>query len=140
MEYSLENKILLLVSCLIAILAIKILIKIIKPKIKGFLGENKVALLLSTLSKKRYKVINNILLNSTQSFTQIDHIVVSRYGIFIIETKNYTGWIFGSENSERWLQTIYGNRHYFMNPIRQNYAHVRDIPKKIKDPGISHYH
>ena len=56
--------------------------------------------------------------------TQIDHIVVNRYGIFVVEIKNYSGWIFGDEQSVKWTQAIYKSKHTFQNPIRQNYRHI----------------
>lgn len=56
--------------------------------------------------------------------TQIDHIILSVYGIFVVETKNYSGWIFGSPNQRQWTQVIYEEKNRFQNPIRQNYGHI----------------
>ena len=65
-------------------------LEVFMPKIKGFLGEKSVAFLLSGLDKTKYKLINNIMLQVGNKTTQIDHVIVSNYGIFVIETKNYT--------------------------------------------------
>lgn len=87
------------------------------PSVKGYFGELTIRILLKLLDKDKYKVINNVIIPSVDGKTaQIDHIVVSVYGIFVIETKNYNGWIFGSENSQNWTQIIYpkipGNYNY----------------------------
>lgn len=70
---------------------ILIIIKISTPKIKGFIGELKVNARLNFLGAD-YIVLKNIMLkNSTGCTSQIDHVVLSEYGIFVIETKNYDG-------------------------------------------------
>ncbi|MFD2518261.1 NERD domain-containing protein [Salinimicrobium flavum] len=113
--------------------------KNILPKIKGALGENKVTTKLRRLNKKEYIVFNNILLKKGNSTTQIDHIVVCQGGIFVIETKNYKGWIHGHQNSEYWMQTIYNYRKKFRNPIKQNWVHVFAIKKLLSEFGHIRY-
>jgi hypothetical protein len=66
-------------------------------------------------------------LPSQGSTTQIDHVLVSVYGIFVIETKNMKGWIFGDERSAQWTQSIFGKKSRFQNPLRQNYRHVKAL-------------
>lgn len=61
------------------------------------------------------------------STTQIDHILVSTKGIFVIETKHYKGWIFGNAKSKAWAQIIYKNKYTFQNPLLQNYKHVKAV-------------
>ena len=68
------------------------------PKVKGILGEKSVALFLSKLDPKKYRVFHDLYIPTAKGkTTQIDHLIISRYGIFVIETKNYKGWIYGSE-------------------------------------------
>ena len=67
--------------------------------------------------------------------SQIDHVVVSRYGIFVIETKNYKGWISGGENSDNWTQNIYGHKYQLRNPVYQNESHVKALKKVLSDEG-----
>ena len=74
-------------------------VKVIKPRMKGFIGEKTVALLLATLDKRKYRTINDLIIRADGKSSQIDHVVISNYGIFIIETKNYKGWITGYESS-----------------------------------------
>ena len=94
---------------------------------KGERGEHRIAMSLERLDPAVYHVMNDVLIPDgirPEGTTQIDHIVLSVYGIFVIETKNYSGWIFGDADSSKWCQTIYGKRSYFQNPYRQNYKHI----------------
>lgn len=85
----------------IAVIPLLIFLARNSSKMKGKFGEFKTSSRLKHLTKNEYKVLNNIILKTKNNRTaQIDHIVVSVYGIFVIETKNYKGWIFGNENTE----------------------------------------
>lgn len=95
------------------------------PDCIGARGERKTAEILRSHLPAGYIVVNNIYLPLPDgTTTQIDHVVVSRYGIFVIETKTYSGWIFGDEKSAQWMQTKYRKKSRFQNPLRQNYRHV----------------
>ncbi len=113
------------------LIALAALYQIFEPKIKGWLGEKTISTYLRTLSHENYTVLNDVHLPTDNWTTQIDHIVVSLYGVFVIETKNYKGWILGRENSSQWTQNIYGKKSSFMNPLRQNYAHVKAVEVRI---------
>lgn len=112
---------------MILLLLIMVLIRVFTPIIKGWFGETIVASILSGLPNNEYIVLNNIMLRTNYGTTQIDHIVVSIYGIFIIETKNYKGWITGSEFSDQWTKNMYGKKYNFRNPLKQNYAHMKAL-------------
>ena len=111
--------------------------KLWMPLIKGSLGEATVSGILGFLDKDKYKVIHNVMIPSGLSTTQVDHVIVSCYGIFVIEGKNYKGWILGSENGDKWTQSIYGHKNQFMNPIHQNYGHVKAIEVLLEENGLS---
>ena len=102
----------------------------LKSSFKGFLGETviNVAMWLK-LEKDVYHRLNGITLPlANGGSTQIDHIIVSVYGIFVIETKNYKGWIYGSENQRQWTQAFpNGSKFKFQNPLRQNYLHIKTL-------------
>jgi predicted RNA-binding Zn-ribbon protein involved in translation (DUF1610 family) len=102
-------------------------IGLFKTTIKGKLGEKTIATVLSFLNKSNYKVINNVVLKTGGKTSQIDHLVISDFGIFVIETKNYKGWILGNEHSEYWTQVIYKRRERLYNPIKQNLGHIKAI-------------
>ncbi|MBP6236752.1 MAG: NERD domain-containing protein [Saprospiraceae bacterium] len=90
--------------------------------IKGWLGEMKTNFYLwFSLPPKTYHRYHNLILPSKNGTTQIDHLIISVYGVFIVETKNKKGWIFGSENQDNWTQTIYGKNYSFQNPLKQSF-------------------
>src|SRR3989304_4617983 len=92
------------------------------PWFKGLFGELLVRLSAKfLLDEAEYRPIHNVTLPTPDGTTQIDHIFVSRYGVFVVETKNFTGWIFGDEKQATWTQKIYRNTYKFQNPLRQNF-------------------
>lgn len=110
------------------------------PTIKGKIGESRVSRILKNLNSEEYKVLNNIYLPTSNGLSQIDHIVISTYGIFVIETKNYKGWIHGNENSEYWTQTIFKYKTEFRNPIKQNWSHIYALKEVLSNYKQAIYH
>ena len=103
---------------------------------KGKVGEAKVDSKLNPLlfGKVEHRQINNlILIDDMGKSHQIDHIEIRQNGIFCIETKNYKGWIFGSENQDKWTQTLYnGEKHQFVNPLKQNKSHIYHMSQVLE--------
>ena len=98
------------------------------PWFKGIVGEFIVNLSAKLfLDKEQYHRIKNVTLPTEDGSTQIDHIIVSKYGVFVVETKNMKGWIFGSPNQKTWTQKIYKHSSKFQNPLHQNYKHVKTL-------------
>ncbi|PEV64361.1 hypothetical protein CN423_15065 [Bacillus cereus] len=98
------------------------------PKWKGKAGEKLVKRILSKLDPKSYFVLHNVTVYTEYGdTTQIDHIVIAETGVFVVETKNYEGWIYGNEKSARWTQGIFRKKSSFQNPFRQNYKHIKAI-------------
>ena len=88
----------------------------------------------TVLGNGDYALLNNLLLPTKTKIktTQIDHIVVSIYGIFCIETKSHKGWVLGSKNTGTFKQILFKNKHPIVpNPIFQNYGHVKAVEKLI---------
>lgn len=71
--------------------------------------------------------------------TQIDHVVVSNYGIFVIETKNYQGWILGNEFDDYWTQVIFKRKEKLHNPIKQNYGHIKALKDALSEYADANY-
>lgn len=96
------------------------------PRQKGLRGEKLVKRVLADGLGDGYILLNDVYLpRKGDGTSQIDHIVVSQYGIFVIETKNYSGWIFGAVYDESWTQSFRrGGKKKIPNPIRQNYGHI----------------
>ncbi|PLP99446.1 nuclease-related domain-containing protein [Cupriavidus pauculus] len=74
-----------------------------------------------------YHLMNHITLRMRDATTQIDHILVSRFGVFVIETKHYNGWIFTNGKRAKWTQVLFKSSFQFQNPIYQNARHVRAV-------------
>lgn len=117
------------------------------PKQKGKRGEAKVHDILLQLSEE-YHVLDDVVLRTERGTTQIDHIVVSKYGVFAIETKNYRGEIYGNDYRKEWKQVIvtdvtypkkpwkiytYVTKNGFYNPVKQAIGHVYRIKEHLKE-------
>lgn len=109
------------------------LILVLKSRwFKGVFGEfivNIAAKLL--LNKDEYKIIKSVTLPAEGGTTQIDHVIVSVYGVFVVETKNMKGWIFGDPDQPMWTQKIYRHSNRFQNPLRQNYKHTKALQQLL---------
>ena len=114
-------------------------------KIKGKMGEAKVHKVLATLSDD-YRLLDDVVLVTNRGTTQIDHVVVSRYGVFVIETKNYRGDIYGDDKRKEWTQIIptdvtyhtgktytYIHKSKFYNPVKQTLLHLYEIKNNLSD-------
>ena len=86
------------------------------PDGKGKFGEILVGYFLKKLGPE-YKIMNNVMLRNNDKTAQIDHTVVSPYGVFVIETKSYSGTVYGKQKANEWTQYLGGRKRYFMNPI-----------------------
>lgn len=98
---------------------------------KGQKGEILVALEVSSLDGSAYHAFHNLTLEADDGTSQIDHLIISRFGIFVVETKNYAGWIFGNEKQPEWTCVLGSNKHRFQNPLRQNYRHVKVLSELL---------
>ncbi len=112
----------------IFILLVFIVAYLQSPAFKGKVGESIVNHAINKkLDKNEYHLIKDITMPVLGDTTQIDHVIVSRYGIFVIETKNMKGWIFGGERQKDWTQTFPGGKFKFQNPLHQNYKHIKAL-------------
>ena len=111
----------------ILFMIVSVIVRWKMPVIKGMFGEWVVKTKLRRLGES-YTVFHDVYIpNGNRGLTQVDHIVTSVYGIFVIETKHYAGWIFGDEYKPDWTQVIYKKKTKMHNPIRQNYGHVQAL-------------
>lgn len=111
------------------LLSLLVLVTLLKSAwFKGVMGEALVNLSARLfLDKNEYHLIKNVTIPTEDGTTQIDHIIVSRFGVFVVETKNMQGWIFGGKRQQTWTQQIYKSKHKFQNPLHQNYKHTRTL-------------
>lgn len=97
---------------------------------RGFIGEAIVHITLKLgLNTKEYRIFRDVIVPYPGGTSQIDNLVISKYGIFVIEVKNYTGWVFGNPNQKSWTQSIYGKKYHFQNPLIQNLGHIRTLKR-----------
>lgn len=87
-----------------------------------------------SLAGKGYHALHDLLIPLYESTTQIDHLYVSRYGIFVVETKNYAGWIYGDAKQKQWTQVLYQQKRRFYNPLKQNETHIKALAYLLKLP------
>lgn len=116
-----------------------------KPAPKANAGERQVQSVL-TRRYRDWPLLNNVLLPSGGGTAQIDHILISPAGVFVVETKDMGGWIFASPGQQRWTQTfragrwsrmmgIKSKRFPFYNPLLQNEGHAKALVKLgVVDP------
>jgi len=78
-----------------------------------------------------YHLLNHVTLPMMDGSTQVDHILVSRFGVFVIETKDYKGWIFANPKQAQWTQVLFKSKFRFQNPIFQNLRHVRAVQELL---------
>ena len=101
-------------------------------KIIGKIGEIDVSHELKKLPNNKYSIINNVMLYDENGKShQIDHIVFSKFGIFVIETKNFEGLIKGNTYDKQWIQILGKTKTNFYNPVHQNYGHIKVLEEKL---------
>ena len=117
----------------------------ITPEMRGRIGERSAAFRLELTDFFGYpgQIIRNVYLPTNRGeTTEIDLLYVTQKGIFVIESKNYTGYIFGSEENQNWTSTLYMGKdrfnrkkvekHHFYNPIWQNNTHIRCLKRYLQ--------
>ncbi|XCN71893.1 MAG: nuclease-related domain-containing protein [Candidatus Electrothrix aestuarii] len=103
-----------------------------KERNKGEIGELMIRSSLAAFcASSKAHLLNNITIGFRDGTTQIDHILITKKGILVIETKHYSGWIFGEERKKIWTQCLYKKKYTFQNPLRQNYCHIAAVRKQL---------
>ena len=72
-------------------------------------------------------VLNHVTLPTRTGSAQIDHILVTPFGVFVVETKDYRGWIFANARDQKWTQVLFRKKFRFQNPLLQNFGHVAAV-------------
>ncbi len=128
------------IGAAIALVAVIVGILVCSGNDNGVWGEVLVSRRLQVLPNDEYKILNDVMLPTKDgTTTQVDHIVLSRFGIFVVETKDYSGWIFGDEKQRQWTQSLHAGwgdteKFHFQNPIRQNWRHIYTMAELLELP------
>ena len=101
------------------------------PDFKGLWGEQQVKKELCKSKLSKGLSINDLLFISDGKSVQIDHLLINSQGIFVIETKNYSGRIYGSDTQLEWTQVLGRSKYKFYNPVKQNATHVYHLKKLL---------
>lgn len=117
-------------------------VKFLQPKLLGKLGEAMVEFHVWIGLNRKYELINDVTIKlNSGNTTQIDHILLSPFGVFVIETKNYKGVIMGTAEDKQWTQKLGKNTYEFYSPLLQNEAHVRALKSVLNGvPVYNHIH
>lgn len=97
---------------------------------KGKYGEYLTSRIIEKNALTSHKQLVNVYVpkRNSDELTEVDLLYIDRTGIYIIESKNYSGWIFGNEAHQNWTQSMPNKKKFkFYNPIRQNATHIRAV-------------
>ncbi len=127
------EKLLIIIILLLLFIIVAFIIAIFSRKCRRhqmhrteFIGEEGEKIISTILRRlpPDYCLFDDLYFQSEEHYTQIDHVIISTFGVFVIETKNFKGCIYGSDEADFWTQKFYRTKFRFRNPIKQNYAHV----------------
>lgn len=95
---------------------------------KGNYGEFLTFSYLERLEGFKKLLVNLYLPKEDGATTEIDLLMIDETGIYVFESKNYSGWIFGDEKDKTWTQTLENrSKNHFYNPIWQNKGHINAL-------------
>ncbi len=112
---------------------------------KGRIGEFYIYKYLKSLDGYKKFLFNIYIPKSNEETTELDVVLLHESGLYVFESKNYSGWIFGSEAQKEWTQTLLtGNgrsqKNHFLNPIIQNKVHLKWLKNYLADnEGLAYY-
>lgn len=105
-----------------------------RSSLKGAAGEAQSRLAMFLFLPAEYTVLHNVTVPTPRGTTQIDHVVVSRYGVHVIESKNIKGAIYGAADQARWTVCLGRQKHRMLNPLAQNRAHIKALAAALRLP------
>lgn len=110
------------IPLILVVAALKLLFA---AKVKGRVGEAIVSRRLRDLGTD---ILNDVIIpDGNGGLTQLDHVILTGYGLLVVETKNYDGLIFGRERDRQWTQRLGRQSFRFHNPLHQNYGHIQAL-------------
>lgn len=107
------------------------------PQRIGKQGEKEIKKILGNMPEKGVVLSNLYFFNSSYS-TEVDMVYIDKSGIYVVESKNYQGAVYGSWANDYWTQVVRGKKYSFYSPIKQNKAHLRAVKKVVRE-GIDKF-
>lgn len=134
----------ILILAVILVLLIILAGYVSSPESKGKAGEASLRRRLERVPGYKLFFQNCYLPSRNGKTTEIDLIMVHETGVYVFESKNYTGWIFGDAAHEQWLETFPGGRegpkrYPFLNPMIQNELHIQSLKRALRIDGVPYY-
>lgn len=82
-------------------------------------------------------IINAYITTSTRKITELDIIFIHETGIYVVKYMGYSGWIYGNEDSNSWVQILENKQKcFFHNPILQNNSHIRALDRELQTNNL----
>ena len=83
------------------------------------------------VSGREYHHLRNVIVATSRGSAEIDRVIVSRFGVFVIEDKRRSGWIFGDSREPTWTAVHFKRKYRFQNPLHQNFGHVKALEELL---------
>lgn len=106
---------------------------------KGQAGEKQLLRNLKSLNCYKLFVPNIRIKYTNNQYTEIDLVMITEYGVFVYEVKNYDGSVYGNATSQQWKVYLGGQEYTFYNPVLQNKGHIYALRKATKLDTSSFY-
>lgn len=119
------------VAIVLPILILATIVTIWGNQITGKVGEHWASEELRKLPQSEYRLLDDLVLKDSTGLHQIDHVVVSVYGIYVVETKNYTGTICGDFKYSEWFMYLGKSKRKIHPLLRQNYGHIQCLKELL---------
>lgn len=105
------------------------------PRFRGDVAESRVRRILAQgLDRRHYTILNDLTVPSGGGTIDIDHVVVSKFGIFVIDSLQASGWVSGTEVQERWKQSRMRRTQRFDNPVHRNQVQAEALSRLLQLP------
>jgi hypothetical protein len=102
----------------------------------GYFGEGLTYIALENIPMYS-KILTNLYIPTEDGTTEIDLVYITHSGVYVIESKNYSGWIYGAYKTKYWTQNIYGRKYKFLNPVWQNKKHVEYLSQALPNVKVT---
>lgn len=79
-----------------------------------------------------FRHYHGLIVPDERGTTEIDEVLVTPAGVFVVEKKDFSAWIYGNEADKNWTAVYPRETHRFQNPLRQNYRHIKALESFLR--------